>query len=82
MSATRRPDALHYPRRFWRLTFYPEIGAEYLDSRYTGHDYCTQSLNARSLGRKYAPTSATNLFLGLLVSVRITERMAFNAFNA
>lgn len=65
---------------WWRLTFYPELGAEFLDSRYTTHFYGTRGQDAVSVGRHYAPASATNLFLGLLGSVRITERIAFNAY--
>ncbi|MFT3735417.1 MAG: MipA/OmpV family protein [Rhodocyclaceae bacterium] len=64
----------------WRLTFYPELGVEFLDSRYTRHYYGTRQQDATTVGQTYLPSSATNLFAGLLGSVRITERIAFNAY--
>ena len=64
----------------WRLSLYPELGIEYLDYRYTRHYYGTRPLDTQSLGRDYTPGNATNLFLGLLASIRLTERIAFNAY--
>ena len=63
-----------------RVTFYPELGAEYQSKAYTGYYYGTTGLDAATLGRSYRPGAAFNPYVGVLIETKVTEKVYVNAY--
>ena len=64
-----------------RVTFYPQIGAEYLSSQYVGYYYGVSAQeSAASQYAAYQPSGAFNPFLALLVDTKITDKYHLNFY--
>ena len=64
-----------------RVTFYPQIGAEYLSKKYTGYYYGVSAHEAAaSQYSSYQPGGAFNPFLAALIDTRITDEVHMNFY--
>jgi len=64
-----------------RVTFYPQIGAEYVSKKYTGYYYgvSAQEATASQYGA-YRPGGAFDPFVAALVDAKITEEVHLNFY--
>jgi len=64
-----------------RVTFYPQIGAEYLSKEYAGYYYGISADEATASQYSfYQPNGAFNPFLAALIDTRITEEVHLNLY--
>ncbi|HEX5125440.1 MAG TPA: MipA/OmpV family protein [Rhodocyclaceae bacterium] len=63
-----------------RVSVYPEFGVEMLSARYANYYYGTRQQDAATLGQSYTAGSATNPFLGVMVSTQLAERWTLKTY--
>lgn len=64
-----------------RVTFYPQVGAEYLSAQYMRYFYGVSAQEASaSFYSAYQPGGSFNPFVGMLIDTRLTENWHLNFY--